>query len=97
MSDWEPLASSLAKSRPGMQRGLKWYTSMDLSVTIVLIYDHRGIGESSFANSAGDQVTIELMGRDLLELLASLRWTRLAICGFSMGGESPLPDSELLT
>ncbi|KAI5893667.1 alpha/beta-hydrolase [Schizophyllum commune H4-8] len=68
MSDWEPLASSLAKSRP------------------VLVYDHRGIGESSFANPAGDKVTIELMGRDLLELLAFLRWTRLAICGFSMGG-----------
>ncbi|KAL1664301.1 Alpha/Beta hydrolase protein [Schizophyllum commune] len=56
------------------------------SAITVLVYDHRGIGESSFANSAGDQVTIELMGRDLLELLASLRLTRLAICGFSMGG-----------
>ncbi|KAL1681724.1 Alpha/Beta hydrolase protein [Schizophyllum commune] len=56
------------------------------SAMTVLVYDHRGIGESSFADPAGDKVTIEMMGRDLLELLASLRWTRLAICGFSMGG-----------
>ncbi|KAL1739400.1 Alpha/Beta hydrolase protein [Schizophyllum fasciatum] len=68
MSDWEPLASTLAKSRP------------------VLIFDHRGIGESSFARAEGDKITIESMARDLLELLSSLPWQSLAICGFSMGG-----------
>lgn len=69
MSDWEPLASSLSRSRP------------------VLVYDHRGIGNSTFSDStSSDPVSIESLARDLLDLLIHLGWKQLAICGFSMGG-----------
>ncbi|KAL1734359.1 Alpha/Beta hydrolase protein [Schizophyllum commune] len=68
MSDWEPLASCLAGTRP------------------VLIYDHRGIGESTFVNVKGDKTTIESMARDLLALLIHVGWHRLALCGSSIGG-----------
>ncbi|KAJ7161489.1 Alpha/Beta hydrolase protein [Mycena crocata] len=51
----------------------------------VLVYDHRGIGDSTLAN--GDEnITIEILARDLLALLQYLRWNELSICGFSMGG-----------
>ncbi|KAJ3998680.1 Alpha/Beta hydrolase protein [Lentinula boryana] len=53
----------------------------------VLIYDHRGIGESSYSTaSKDDDITIELMARDLLLLLQFLKFSQLALCGFSMGG-----------
>ncbi|KAI5893670.1 alpha/beta-hydrolase [Schizophyllum commune H4-8] len=68
MSDWEPLASCVAQTRP------------------VLVFDHRGIGESTFVDVKGDDTTIESMARDLLELLRHLKWQRLALCGSSIGG-----------
>ncbi|TFK42368.1 Alpha/Beta hydrolase protein [Crucibulum laeve] len=52
----------------------------------VLIYDHRGIGDSSFSREGGEDMTIELLARDLLELVCYLKWEQIAICGFSMGG-----------
>ncbi|KAF9041823.1 alpha/beta-hydrolase [Hymenopellis radicata] len=56
----------------------------------VLVFDHRGIGDSTFASSdlsaASDQLTIESMACDLLHLLQHLEWKEIAICGFSMGG-----------
>ncbi|KAE9397386.1 alpha/beta-hydrolase [Gymnopus androsaceus JB14] len=53
----------------------------------VLIYDHRGIGDSSYSTPASDdEITVELMARDLLFLLQSLKFTEVALCGFSMGG-----------
>ncbi|KAJ7578452.1 Alpha/Beta hydrolase protein [Mycena floridula] len=50
----------------------------------VLVYDHRGIGDSSF--SVDDQISIESMARDLLVLLTYLRWPEISLCGYSMGG-----------
>ncbi|ESK91382.1 3-oxoadipate enol-lactonase [Moniliophthora roreri MCA 2997] len=53
----------------------------------VLIFDHRGMGDSTFASpTKGDEITIESLARDLVWLLATLHWKELAICGFSMGG-----------
>jgi len=53
----------------------------------VLVFDHRGMGDSSYSTSArDDEVTIESLARDLLYLLISLGWKEIAICGFSMGG-----------
>ncbi|KAJ3841103.1 Alpha/Beta hydrolase protein [Lentinula raphanica] len=53
----------------------------------VLIFDHRGIGDSSYSTaSKDDDITIELMARDLLFLLQFLKFEELALCGFSMGG-----------
>ncbi|KAJ7264981.1 Alpha/Beta hydrolase protein [Mycena haematopus] len=50
----------------------------------VLVYDHRGMGDSKLAGD--EQFTMELLARDLLFLLESLGWKELSICGFSMGG-----------
>ncbi|KAK0496838.1 Alpha/Beta hydrolase protein [Armillaria luteobubalina] len=50
----------------------------------VLVYDHRGMGDSSYRS--GDEITIEILSRDLLFLIESLRWKDVSICGFSMGG-----------
>ncbi|KAJ3903829.1 Alpha/Beta hydrolase protein [Lentinula edodes] len=53
----------------------------------VVIYDHRGVGDSSCSTAAkDDEITIELMARDLLFLLQFLKFSELALCGFSMGG-----------
>ncbi|KAF5349457.1 hypothetical protein D9757_012428 [Collybiopsis confluens] len=53
----------------------------------VLIFDHRGIGDSTYSpETKGDEITIELMARDLLALLQSLNLQELSLCGFSMGG-----------
>ncbi|KAJ7080342.1 Alpha/Beta hydrolase protein [Mycena belliarum] len=51
----------------------------------VLVYDHRGMGDSKLANR-NEMLTLELLARDLLHVLEYLRWTEVAICGFSMGG-----------
>ncbi|KAF9053072.1 Alpha/Beta hydrolase protein [Panaeolus papilionaceus] len=52
----------------------------------VLIYDHRGIGNSTLTSAKDEDITIELMARDLLLLLENLKWKEVVICGFSMGG-----------
>lgn len=31
-------------------------------------------------------LTIELLARDIVELVKYLKWEKLSICGFSMGG-----------
>ncbi|KAH7929669.1 alpha/beta-hydrolase [Leucogyrophana mollusca] len=50
----------------------------------VLIYDHRGMGDST--RRKDDPFTIETLARDLYHLLQSLGWKELALCGHSMGG-----------
>ncbi|KAF8077746.1 Alpha/Beta hydrolase protein [Lyophyllum atratum] len=50
----------------------------------VLIYDHRGMGNSTLAGN--EDITIEMLARDLLFLLTTLRWKDISICGYSMGG-----------
>ncbi|EGN95849.1 hypothetical protein SERLA73DRAFT_187076 [Serpula lacrymans var. lacrymans S7.3] len=50
----------------------------------VLIYDHRGMGDSTYEEN--DSFTIESLARDLLFLLQFIGWNELAICGHSMGG-----------
>ncbi|KAH9483869.1 hypothetical protein JR316_0003347 [Psilocybe cubensis] len=52
----------------------------------VLLYDHRGIGQSSLTPSGKEEITIDLLARDLAALLTHLKWTEVAICGYSMGG-----------
>ncbi|PFH54139.1 hypothetical protein AMATHDRAFT_135616 [Amanita thiersii Skay4041] len=52
----------------------------------VLLYDHRGMGDSTPTPSGNEEISIELLARDLLFLLTHLGWKRLAICGYSMGG-----------
>ncbi|TFK42369.1 Alpha/Beta hydrolase protein [Crucibulum laeve] len=52
----------------------------------VLIYDHRGMGNSSLTPSGEEDMTIELLARDLLFLLAHLKWKEVSLCGYSMGG-----------
>ncbi|KAJ7578453.1 hypothetical protein C8J56DRAFT_348606 [Mycena floridula] len=52
----------------------------------VLIFDHRGIGDSTFSSpQKDDEITIESMARDMLQLLQSLRWPSISICGFFNG------------
>ncbi|KAJ7633045.1 Alpha/Beta hydrolase protein [Roridomyces roridus] len=51
----------------------------------VLVYDHRGMGESKLA-TRDDEISIEGLARDLLFVLERLGWKEIAICGFSMGG-----------
>lgn len=50
----------------------------------VLIYDHRGMGHSTLAGN--ENITIEMLARDLLFLLDTLGWKEISICGYSMGG-----------
>ncbi|THV07808.1 alpha/beta-hydrolase [Dendrothele bispora CBS 962.96] len=52
----------------------------------VLLYDHRGMGESTCPPSTIEDISIETMARDLLQLLIHLGWKDVAICGWSMGG-----------
>ncbi|KAJ7917535.1 Alpha/Beta hydrolase protein [Mycena leptocephala] len=53
----------------------------------VLVYDHRGIGDSTYSSAHGtDEITMESLARDLVCLVVHLRWPEVAICGFSMGG-----------
>lgn len=52
----------------------------------VLIYDHRGMGDSSLTPAGDEEITIELLARDLLFLLKTLGWKEVALCGHSMGG-----------
>jgi len=65
---------------------------------LVLLYDHRGIGDSTLTPAGDEQITIELLARDLVELLAHLKWKEVALCGFSMGGTvlEIFPFSEIL-
>ncbi|CAK5267772.1 unnamed protein product [Mycena citricolor] len=49
----------------------------------VLVYDHRGIGDSTHGS---ENITISRMARDLVELVLHLRWNEVALCGYSMGG-----------
>lgn len=50
----------------------------------VLIYDHRGMGDSRAREDA--PFTIETLARDLLSLIQHLQWSEVALCGHSMGG-----------
>lgn len=52
----------------------------------VLVYDHRGMGDSSLTLAGDEEITIELLARDLLFLLENLGWKEVALCGHSMGG-----------
>ncbi|TFL07339.1 Alpha/Beta hydrolase protein [Pterulicium gracile] len=53
----------------------------------VLVYDHRGIGDSSYSALDGnDSISVESMARDLLFLLASLPYRDWAVLGFALGG-----------
>lgn len=51
----------------------------------VLVYDHRGMGDSK-AGQDHDPFTIETLARDLLALIQHLQWSEVALCGHSMGG-----------
>lgn len=56
---------------------------------------YRGIGDSSYSTPAeDDEITIELMARDLLFLLQSLKFSEVALCGYSMGGQSLTQSSQ---
>ncbi|TCD70933.1 hypothetical protein EIP91_000839 [Steccherinum ochraceum] len=53
----------------------------------VLVYDHRGIGNSTYSTAQkNDIITIESLARDLVDLIKGLRWSEIILCGFSMGG-----------
>lgn len=50
----------------------------------VLVYDHRGMGDSKARED--DPFTMETLARDLLSLIQHLHWSEVALCGHSMGG-----------
>ncbi|WFD32686.1 hypothetical protein MSPP1_003736 [Malassezia sp. CBS 17886] len=52
----------------------------------VLVFDHRGIGKSHMTESETEDVSIELLARDLLDLLNHLDFHAVDLLGFSMGG-----------
>ncbi|KII89084.1 hypothetical protein PLICRDRAFT_40727 [Plicaturopsis crispa FD-325 SS-3] len=53
----------------------------------ILLYDHRGIGDSAYSTPSGDdEISLESLAKDLVFLIASLKWEEVAICGWSMGG-----------
>jgi pimeloyl-ACP methyl ester carboxylesterase len=65
-----------------------WHPHFSLLTCIltVLIYDHRGIGNSSLSPAGNEEISIESLARDLLALLIHLNWKEVALCGYSMGG-----------
>lgn len=84
--DFERLSNELAKYRPGAS-DLTCIDEMLMQIS-VLIFDHRGIGDSTYSTEAkDDNITIESMARDLCFLVESLKWDSVAICGYSMGGQ----------
>ncbi|KAJ7311598.1 Alpha/Beta hydrolase protein [Mycena albidolilacea] len=55
----------------------------------VLVYDHRGIGDSTSPPdlpAGADKFTMETLARDLAFLIGHLEWKEAAFFGFSMGG-----------
>ncbi|KAF7363929.1 Haloacetate dehalogenase H-1 [Mycena sanguinolenta] len=55
----------------------------------VLVYDHRGIGDSTSPPGlapGADEFTMETLARDLAFLIGHLEWKEAAFLGFSMGG-----------
>jgi len=53
----------------------------------VLLYDHRGMGDSTYASpTEDDEITVESLARDLFHLLKHLGWKEVSLCGYSMGG-----------
>ncbi|KAL0067101.1 hypothetical protein AAF712_005888 [Marasmius tenuissimus] len=45
------------------------------------------MGDSTYSTPhRNDEITVESLARDLLAVLTPLRWDKVAICGFSMGG-----------
>jgi len=57
--------------------------------SFLLTFQHRGMGDSSLTLAGDEEITIELLARDLLFLLEHLGWEEIALCGHSMGGMSP--------
>src|ERR1700730_19440104 len=49
----------------------------------VLRYDSRGHGQTS---ATGGEYTVEMLGRDVLQLLDALNLERVNFCGLSIGG-----------
>lgn len=47
----------------------------------------RGMGDSSLSPKGDEEISIEMMARDLLFLLAKLGWEEIILCGHSMGGK----------
>lgn len=91
--DYDRLTQSLIKSRPGFVSKPCNLTSC-LTSALVLLYDHRGMGHSSLTPSGQEKITIELLARDLSSLLAHLKWSEVALCGYSMGGKSFIADQH---
>lgn len=52
----------------------------------VLIFDHRGIGDSYLTEEGAEDITIELMAQDVIDLVRSLHMHTIHLLGFSMGG-----------
>jgi len=53
------------------------------------MFQYRGMGNSSLTLAGDEEITIELLARDLLFLLEHLGWEEIALCGHSMGGMFP--------
>ncbi|KAF5330449.1 hypothetical protein D9619_005421 [Psilocybe cf. subviscida] len=52
----------------------------------VLIYDHRGMGNSSLTPPGNEEISIELLAKDLVALIKHVQWKEVALVGYSMGG-----------
>ena len=52
----------------------------------VLVFDHRGIGESSLPPDSDDTLSIEMMADDVLALVEHLGFRTVHLLGYSMGG-----------
>lgn len=56
---------------------------------LISLFLPRGMGDSSLSPGGEEEITIELLARDLLFLLTQLKWKEVALCGHSMGGINP--------
>ncbi|RXW18980.1 hypothetical protein EST38_g6874 [Candolleomyces aberdarensis] len=54
------------------------------------VFDHRGMGDSTFSTKGDERLTLEMMARDLLDLIVALNWKKIVICGSSMGAQQLL-------
>ncbi|KAI0791723.1 Alpha/Beta hydrolase protein [Abortiporus biennis] len=53
----------------------------------VLVYDYRGIGQSTYSTPENnDRLTVETMARDLVALISGIGFEEIGVCGYSLGG-----------
>ncbi|KAH6918408.1 Alpha/Beta hydrolase protein [Coprinopsis sp. MPI-PUGE-AT-0042] len=74
---------------PGMSSLVTDYealTSGLAKTNTLLLFNHRGMGTSRLTDAGDETLSIELMARDVVQLIALTGWEKVTLIGYSMGG-----------